>query len=388
VLRREASFIMVDTSDMVIFWAVVMARFFVPLSIPKYPLPGIIASLVLDAVDREIFQLFTGLPLDGYQGYDKALDIYYLAITYLSTLRNWSNLFAFKLNRFLFYYRLVGVAIFEITNLRPLLLLFPNTSEYFFIFYEAVRLKWNPRVLTKDKLIVTAALIWIFVKLPQEYWIHVAEMDTTDWIIENPSNIVILIAWAAVMLGMAWWLLRDLPPMRPGFSVAAHHAAFKFDGQQAARVRDNYTSKRFFDDFIHHELIEKIVLVSLLSIIFAQILPGVRANDVQIVIGISILIVINTELSQWLARRGTQWKSIVREFIVMSFVNLILVLLFDFLLIRYGGSISLPDTLFFALLLTLNVTLYDRYRRVQIWSHISITDLIRSKQKDKRVKKE
>jgi hypothetical protein len=176
--------------------------------------------------------------------------------------------------------------------------------------------------------------------------------------------------------------------MRPGFSVAAHHAAFKFDGQQAARVRDNYTSKRFFDDFIHHELIEKIVLVSLLSIIFAQILPGVRANDVQIAFGMSILIVINTELSQWLARRGTQWKSIVREFIVMSFVNLILVLLFDFLLIRYGGSISLPDTLFFALLLTLNVTLYDRYRRVQIWSHISITDLIRSKQKDKRVKKE
>src|SRR5690606_13983385 len=136
----------------------------------------------------------------------------------------------------------------------------------FFIFYESVRLKWDPRVLTKDKLIATAALIWIFIKLPQEYWIHVAEMDTTDWIIENPLNIVILIAWAAVMLGIAWWLLRDLPPMRPGFSVAAHHAAFKFDGPQAARVRDNYTSKRFFDDFIHHELIEKIVLVSLLSI--------------------------------------------------------------------------------------------------------------------------
>lgn len=97
--------------------------------------PGIIACLVLDAVDREIFQLFTGLPLDSYQGYDKALDIYYLAIMYLSTLRNWSNLHAFKLNRFLFYYRLVGVTLFEITNLRPLLLIFPNISEYLFIFF-------------------------------------------------------------------------------------------------------------------------------------------------------------------------------------------------------------------------------------------------------------
>ncbi len=71
------------SSDMLIFWAVVMARFFVPLAIPKYPLPGIIASLLLDAVDQTIFQQFTDLPLAGYQAYDKALDVYYLAITYL-----------------------------------------------------------------------------------------------------------------------------------------------------------------------------------------------------------------------------------------------------------------------------------------------------------------
>ncbi|MFV8415690.1 hypothetical protein ACNFLK_06585, partial [Methanosarcina mazei] len=114
-----------------------MARFLIPLSIPKYPLPGIIASLVLDAIDKTIFQLFTDLPLDDYQGYDKALDIYYLTITYLSTLRDWSNLFAFRLSRFLFYYRLVGAALFGITHLRALLFIFPNVFEYFFIFYEA-----------------------------------------------------------------------------------------------------------------------------------------------------------------------------------------------------------------------------------------------------------
>jgi len=260
------------------------------------------------------------------------------------------------------------VALFELTQIRGLLLIFPNTFEYFFIFYEAVRMKWNPRLLTKEKLILTAALIWIFVKLPHEYWIHIAKMDTTDWIRANPSNVFILVSWAAVMIGMAWWLLRDFPPMRPGFSVSAHYATFRFDGPRAAYMEDNYTSKRFFDNFIHHELIEKIVLISLLSIIFAQILPGVRASDIQIAIGVSILIAINTELSQWLARRGTKWKSILGEFIVMSIVNLILILLFDFLIVRYAGSIILLDTLFFALLLTLNITLYDRYRRVHIWN--------------------
>lgn len=260
------------------------------------------------------------------------------------------------------------MALFELTQTRALLLIFPNTFEYFFVFYEAVRMKWNPRLLTKEKILLTAALIWIFVKLPQEYWIHIAEMDTTDWIRANPSNVLILIGWVAIMIGIAWWLLRDFPPMRPGFSVAADHVTFRFDGPQAAYIKDNYTSKRFFDDFINKELIEKIVLVSLLSIIFAQILPGVRADDIQIAAGVSILIIINTELSQWLARRGTHWKSILREFIVMSIVNLTLVFSFDLFLARHAGSIVLLDTLFFTLLLTLNVTLYDRFRRAQIWS--------------------
>ena len=30
-----------------------------------------------------------------------------------------------------------------------------------------------------------AAFIWIFIKLPQEYWIHVAQLDTTDLIKED-----------------------------------------------------------------------------------------------------------------------------------------------------------------------------------------------------------
>lgn len=359
---------MPETSDLFIFWAVVAARFLIPLTIPSYPLPGIILSLVLDMVDQTLFQEFTNLPLVDYQEYDKALDIYYLAITYLSTLRNWSNFFAFEAGRFLFYYRLIGVAIFEITHLRLLLLIFSNVFEYFFIFYELVRLKWDPKVLTKDRLITATAFIWIFAKLPQEYWIHIAQMDTTDWIQANPSNVIILIAWAALLIFLGWWLLRDLPPMRPGLIFAASYKQFSFYSLHARNIRDNYTSQRFFDDFLHYELFEKIVLVSLLSTIFAQILPEVRASSFQVAIGLSILIIINTELSQWFARRGTHWKSIIQEFIVMSAVNFGIVLAYDFLITRFDGSINLFDTLFFILLLTLNVTLYDRYRRWQIWN--------------------
>ncbi|AKB37217.1 hypothetical protein MSSAC_2627 [Methanosarcina siciliae C2J] len=357
---------MVETSDLVIFWAVVIARFLIPLSIPRYPLPGVLASLILDAVDQTIFQLFTNLPLEGYQGYDKALDIYYLSITYLSTLRNWSNLYAFKLDRFLFYYRLVGVAIFELVHLRPLLLIFPNTFEYFFIFYETIRLKWDPKVLTKSKLITAAALIWVFIKLPQEYWIHVAQMDTTDWIKANPSNAFILIAYAIFILGLAWWLIRDLPPTRPGLQIEALPVA---GAPVLAPLPEEVKKER--ERLINKQVLEKIALISLLGIIFAQILPGVRATNLQLAISVAVFVVINTALSHWLSRRGRHWKSIMQEFIVMSIVNLGLVLLFDFFLPAYDGSINLENTLFFVLLLTLIITLYDRYWQLHTRNHVN-----------------
>ena len=80
----------------------------------------------------------------AYQSVDKALDIYYLSIAYLSTMRNWTSDAAFRIAQFLFYYRLVGVALFELTDERLMLLLFPNTFEYFFIAYELVRLRYDP----------------------------------------------------------------------------------------------------------------------------------------------------------------------------------------------------------------------------------------------------
>ena len=81
-----------ETSYLWVFWVVAIARFLIPLTIPRYPLPGIIASLILDGVDQTIFQQFPGLQLEGYQGYDKALDIYYLAIAYISTPVSYTHL--------------------------------------------------------------------------------------------------------------------------------------------------------------------------------------------------------------------------------------------------------------------------------------------------------
>ena len=127
-----------------------------------------------------MFAAFTDLSLDNYQSYDKALDIYYLTVAYLSVLRNWRNPFAVGVAAFLWYYRLVGVLLFELTDVRWLLMVFPNTFEYFFIAIEVVRTRWDAPRLSKAAFLWTAGLIWVVIKLPQEWWIHVAQLDFTD----------------------------------------------------------------------------------------------------------------------------------------------------------------------------------------------------------------
>ena len=367
---------MTETSDLIVFWIVVLARLLIPLAIPRFPLPAILAALVLDAIDQTIFQQFTNLDLSGYQGYDKALDIYYLTIAYIATLRNWSNLFAFKMSRFLWYYRLLGVVLFEFIGNRALLFIFPNTFEYFFIFYEIVRLRWDPRRLSKKAVVIATAAIWIFIKLPQEWWIHIAQLDMTDFVKETifgvstdaglseilEANIWVipaLIILVVVIVVGGRWLLRKLPPK---------DWALSFDADSHQDEETGYVEtgivKPVSDHFFNLVLLEKIVLVGMVSLIFGQIMPDRTGTDLQLIVGVAFIIILNTVVSHWLARRGREWHHTLSQFAVMAVINFGLALLYVWLLPNFDGSANLGNMLFFVLLLTLIVTLFDKYHPV------------------------
>jgi hypothetical protein len=362
---------------MLIFWTVVFARFFVPLLIPRYPLPGVVAALVIDGIDQTVFQQFTTLDLAGYQGYDKALDIYYLTIAYITTLRNWTNLAAFQVSRFLFYWRLVGVTLFEMTHLRPLLMIFPNTFEYFFIYYEAYAVRWNPTRMSKRLVFGAAAFIWIVIKLPQEYWIHIAQMDATDFIKEDllgmptdapwseviSANLPVFVVAIALIAGLLylayWYITRRQPPADYPFSFESSAHMDESPDEHAQSI-----ARRTTAGIVDGPLFEKVAMVALVSMIFAKVLPDVQASNLELAVGVAFVIVLNSVVSHWMATRGVGWDSALREFVVMAAVNFGLVLLYSFLLPRVDGSVNILNTGFFVLMLTLLVTLYDRYRVV------------------------
>ncbi len=363
------------TADMVVLGLVIAARLLLPLLIPWYPLPGILAALALDAVDQTIFQAFTRLPLDFYQSYDKALDIYYLSIAYLSTLRNWTNLFAFRVGRFLFYYRLAGVVLFELLEWRVLLFAFPNTFEYFFIWYEAFVLWRDPRSLTRHAVAGTAAVIWIVIKLPQEFWLHIARLDLTDvlktalfgappettWghLFTALPGVFIgaVILSAGLLVGLVWLAGRRLPPLEQPLSARLRTRTLGRERMKAARVA---WAERIFD----RDLLEKLALVALLVAVFAQVLPNTRATTAQMVAGAAVIIVLNTVISHWLARRGISWRNALGQFIVVTAANLTIVAAFQIV----PGAQDLDDAAvaFFVLLLSVIVTLFDRFTEVHL----------------------
>jgi hypothetical protein len=361
-----------DTSDTFVFVVVVLGRLIIPLFIFRYPLPGIIAALLLDAADDTIFQLLTDVTFENYQSYDKALDVYYLALTYIATMRNWSNVFAFKVGRFLWYYRLVGVTLFELLGFRALLLIFANTFEYFFIWYEGVRTRWDPRRLTATAVVGAAAAIWIFIKLPQEYWIHVAQNDATDFFKETVLGVPLDTGWGTAFAENLWifpvmlvlaaaiavllrWGYRKLPPADWRQSFDSNGNADEYLRAQTRPVAERHWREGLF---------EKIALVGLITIIFGKMLPNVNASALQLTAGVAVLVAANSFISHWLAVRGTRWRSIATEFGALAAINLVVAIVYVVILPTFDGSVRWQDLLFFVLLLTLIVTLYDRYRPI------------------------
>jgi hypothetical protein len=350
---------------------VIAARFLVPLVIPKYPLPGILASIAVDAADQSILHVVLGTDLPAYQPFDKAFDVYSLSITMLTVLRNWQSRPAVEIARVLFYFRLLGVFSFELTGWRPLLLIFANTFEYFFIFYEVARAWWSPLRLGTGALLRAAVAIWIVIKLPQEYALHVARLDVSDVIRDGILRAPVTAGWAeavaqllsaaAAVVGVAviGLAVRALapPPQHPR-RLAADPLPVSID---EAHEWARHVARRW--RVLDRHLVEKIVLVGCLTVIFAQIVPGLNATVAQLVGGVAAVATLNSLLLLRRARKGRPVPPAVPSFLLLAGTNVAFVLAAHQLL-RPHGSLSVPAAVFFLLLLTLIVTLYDRWHPV------------------------
>jgi len=166
---------------------VIGLRLVLPLTILRWPLAGGILAMIVDALDVVLVDAMAGaLGQPGefgpfYAQIDKWLDMYYLSLE-LVGVRRWTESLPRSAATLLFAWRLAGVVAFEITGSRPLLLVFPNLYENFYIYVLVVR-RWFPALMPRTVLQGSLVLLALLVpKVIQEWVLHWEQMHPWQWL--------------------------------------------------------------------------------------------------------------------------------------------------------------------------------------------------------------
>lgn len=163
----------------------VLTRLLVPLYIMRRPFWGMMAAVAVDGFEMEflkglgiVFNHSSAINFETYQVRDKILDLYMSSIALYKSL-DWGEILARKAAIFLYVWRFIGVVLFELSQIRPLLIFFPNVFEFFFLFV-AYKMLYQPdyRFGTAKRLALTI-LVLAIPKLVQEYILHIR--GAVDW---------------------------------------------------------------------------------------------------------------------------------------------------------------------------------------------------------------
>jgi hypothetical protein len=169
--------------DRVVVAAIVLARLALPLLIPRIPLV-IVAALVLDGIDNSLLAHFTsvdlGVPAGGGGGVRAV--------------------------------QLAGDAAGVPEHVRVLLHRLRGAADA----------RWDPDGWPGRLWLYVAGGIWVFIKLPQEYWIHVAQLDFTETVTDHPWFGILCVAGLVVLASLVWFVVRPrMPEPLPGWRFTA-----------------------------------------------------------------------------------------------------------------------------------------------------------------------
>jgi hypothetical protein len=160
-------------------------RALAPLLIFRWNFAGGLLAILADGSDAILQDALGAEPLRGwYHEFDKVFDTYYLAIEAIVAWR-WPDPIARSLAVSLFALRAVGVIVFEFTEYRGTLLIFPNVFENFYIFVAGMRSADRSFRFPSYRVALLAVVLVGCRKLIQEYVMHFHEAQTWHFVKEH-----------------------------------------------------------------------------------------------------------------------------------------------------------------------------------------------------------
>lgn len=151
-------------------WVIAVVRIAGSLPVLRWPFWGAVIAILFDLSDLFMMNLLHLGGVRGYQSFDKWLDQVYMAAFLVVALRwdVWPRLVAVGLYAF----RMAGFVVFELTEERAVLIVFPNLFEAWFLLVAGVT-EFRIDVRRQRPLVISAAVVLVALKFFQEYALHV-----------------------------------------------------------------------------------------------------------------------------------------------------------------------------------------------------------------------
>lgn len=150
-------------------WIIACARVAGSLPVLRWPFYGAILAILVDQSDLFMMNLIHLGGVTDYQTFDKYLDQVYLAC-FLAVALRWQGADR-NVSVGLYAYRLLGFVVFEFTQTRGLLLLFPNLFEFWYLFV-AGKQQFNLQERLRGRRLAVVLGALVALKMFQEYALH------------------------------------------------------------------------------------------------------------------------------------------------------------------------------------------------------------------------
>ena len=175
----------------------VVIRIITPVFILRWPLGGMVVSVVADTLDVVVVAVIQSGTFNDYTSLDKLLDTYALGFAASVSLL-WENKLARRTGTILFAYRLTGVLALALTGSRLALFLFPNIFELFYLYHMAT-VKWFPNIeVDRYQRLAVVLLLLTLMKMVQEYVLHLEGFQSFDYL----SSAVIVTGFCCLPAGI------------------------------------------------------------------------------------------------------------------------------------------------------------------------------------------
>ncbi len=178
-------------------------RLLVPLLMFRWPLAGVLLSMLADVSDFAFLNTQTPEAYLFYQTWDRAMDVWFYIVSVPMVVK-WKDPRSRTIAFVFLGYRMVGQVLFFLTQNRSFLFLFPNFYDNFLVIYLGYVLIFKRTRLIDsplDTLVIAPFLL--IPKVIHEYFLHFLELQ--PWQRYDVASLLGFAGTMAYVVNIGFW---------------------------------------------------------------------------------------------------------------------------------------------------------------------------------------